>query len=64
MKHNGLLAMPDEYLNIHNACTEPCDMVSGPCACGAWHSETDWRPEIVRAAKAADPSYAGHTATR
>jgi hypothetical protein len=24
--------------NIHNACNEPCDVVDGPCACGAWHN--------------------------
>lgn len=23
---------------IHNANTDACDMLVGPCACGAWHS--------------------------
>ena len=27
---------------FHNACTEPCDMIDGPCACGAWHSAKEW----------------------
>ena len=22
-----------------NACTDPCDMWDGPCACGAWHKD-------------------------
>jgi len=28
-------------LDLHNACTDACDVVNGPCACGAWHSIDD-----------------------
>lgn len=38
----GLLAWPEDWKDRHyNACNDPCDMLSGPCACGAWHSITD-----------------------
>lgn len=23
----------------YNACTDACDMWTGPCACGAWHKD-------------------------
>lgn len=25
-------------LKRYNACTDPCDVYNGSCACGAWHS--------------------------
>ncbi len=28
--------------SFFNACTDPCDMLHGPCACGAWHTATEW----------------------
>lgn len=37
----GCIAMPDIF-KIHNANREPCDMLVGPCCCGACHSATDW----------------------
>ena len=45
---SGMVPWPEEWTDRHyNACNEPCDMLVGPCACGAWHSEDeDW----VRAA--------------
>ncbi len=27
---------------FYNACTDSCDMIDGPCACGAWHSAKEW----------------------
>jgi hypothetical protein len=28
---------------FHNGqCPDACDMVDGPCACGAWHSAKEW----------------------
>ena len=39
--------MPEEYLGqFYNACTDPCDMLQGPCACGAWHHQEEWPDEI------------------
>ncbi|MFA5344820.1 MAG: hypothetical protein WC315_00900 [Candidatus Omnitrophota bacterium] len=36
--NNGLLAWPEDWLDYHyNACNEHCDMLIGPCSCGAWH---------------------------
>lgn len=40
---NGLRAMPEEFLGkFFNACTDACDMLVGPCACGAWHHQEEW----------------------
>lgn len=40
---NGLLDWPDEWTErVYNACNEPCDVLIGPCACGAWHHLEDW----------------------
>jgi hypothetical protein len=46
---NGLVPWPREWTDYHyNACNEPCDMLVGPCACGAWHQETEaWVREIL-----------------
>jgi len=30
-----------EFIEIYNACSERCDMLVGPCCCGAWHSEDE-----------------------
>jgi hypothetical protein len=44
---NGLVAWPSDWTDYHhNASHEPCDMLVGPCSCGAWHKETE---EWVRA---------------
>jgi len=44
---NNLANMPKKYLGLfYNACNEPCDMLQGPCACGAWHHQTEWPDEI------------------
>jgi len=32
---------PSHWPKRHNACTEPCDMLEGPCACGAWHNKDE-----------------------
>ena len=46
---NGLLGWPDEWTERHyNACNEPCDMLIGPCACGAWHTPECWTAELNR----------------
>lgn len=31
----------DGWPRRYNACTEPCDMLVGPCCCGAWHTVKD-----------------------
>ena len=42
-KDNGIVPMPLEYIgNYYNACAEPCDMLAGPCACGATHTLDEW----------------------
>lgn len=42
MSDNGLREWPEEWPEYHNACTDACDMRIGPCACGAWHKESEW----------------------
>ncbi len=40
---NGLVGMPKDWIGqVHNACTDPCDMICGPCVCGAWHHFDEW----------------------
>jgi len=41
---NGLANMPIEYVGrfCNGGCTDPCDMLSGPCACGATHHQEEW----------------------
>ena len=44
---NGLATMPSEYIGqFYNGCNEPCDMLSGPCACGAWHHQEEWPDDL------------------
>ncbi|MHB8108286.1 MAG: hypothetical protein ACYDH4_12820 [Candidatus Cryosericum sp.] len=39
---NGRVLWPEDWLDRHyNASNEPCDMLVGPCSCGAWHMESD-----------------------
>jgi hypothetical protein len=47
---NGTVAWPREWTDRrYNACNEPCDMLVGPCSCGAWHTEDeDWVQEKLR----------------
>jgi len=33
------LAWPQHVFKQYNACSDPCDMWTGPCACGARHEE-------------------------
>jgi hypothetical protein len=41
---NGRVPWPQNWTDRHyNATNEPCDILVGPCACGAWHQEhEDW----------------------
>lgn len=41
---NGAVPWPVNWTDRHyNASHEPCDMLIGPCSCGAWHTEQeDW----------------------
>jgi hypothetical protein len=47
---NGLVPWPEDWPDRHfNASREPCDMLIGPCSCGAWHTETEeWVQETLR----------------
>jgi hypothetical protein len=47
---NGLVPWPDDWTadRHFNADSQPCDMLVGPCACGAWHIETEpWVQAIL-----------------
>lgn len=40
---NDFMEMPKDWIGqVHNACTDPCDMLNGPCVCGAWHHWDEW----------------------
>ena len=41
---NGSVPWPQDWTDRHyNGGREPCDMLVGPCSCGAWHQESeDW----------------------
>ena len=44
---NSVMPMPIEYIGkFYNACTDPCDMLEGPCACGAWYHQEEWPDNI------------------
>ena len=46
-RDNGFIVMPEKFLGkFFNACTESCDFIEGPCACGAWHHLRDWPKEV------------------
>lgn len=42
----GGLSMPDIFQRNHFNGKDPCDMLIGPCACGATHSAGEW--ELTR----------------
>ncbi len=43
-------AMPEDMRGkFHNGqCSDACDMVDGPCACGAWHSVKEWLGKLLK----------------
>ncbi|MHA1390539.1 MAG: hypothetical protein ACTSR9_19155 [Candidatus Thorarchaeota archaeon] len=49
-KNHRCIPLPQQLIGkFHNACTDPCDMVDGPCACGAAHHIQDWPDEVIEA---------------
>lgn len=42
-----LIPMPERLTITQCGSNDQCDMLQGPCACGAWHNLNDW-PEDVR----------------
>lgn len=41
-----LVSWPSDWLvNYCNGGGDPCDMLEGPCACGAWHREHEWQDD-------------------
>ena len=37
MNLSELRPWPEDWPRHHNGVSEPCDMLVGPCSCGAWH---------------------------
>lgn len=37
--------MPD-HIKYFNGNNQPCDVLIGPCCCGAWHFKEDWKGKI------------------
>lgn len=55
------IPMPKEWIGqyFNGGCTEPCDMLSGPCACGATHHIEEWiisRKKLVQGKGWVNPS--------
>jgi len=47
IKQNGMVPYPDGWAKHFNS-NEPCDKLVGPCACGAWHDDTEgWVREVL-----------------
>ena len=48
MKNNNLVLMPSHIKtrNPNHPSMVFCDMLIGPCVCGAWHKEEDWKNKI------------------
>jgi hypothetical protein len=48
MPKEEIISMPEILIGtIHNgSCPDPCDMLVGPCACGATHHWDEW--QIIR----------------
>lgn len=44
-KKSCLVAMP-VHIKYYNGNSQPCDLLIGPCCCGAWHTEADWKGKI------------------
>jgi len=42
--------MPDDMRGLfHNgSCPDSCDMIDGPCACGAWHTAKEWVEKLCK----------------
>lgn len=39
---NTCILYPEHWGPYYNGCNDACDMIQGPCACGATHSLTEW----------------------
>jgi hypothetical protein len=47
VKHcNGFLEYPEHWPRYVNGTGEPCDMLQGPCCCGAWHELSEWTIDV------------------
>ena len=43
-----LQGTPDHWPPRWNVCSDPCDMIDGPCACGAGHHlDDDWVLDFI-----------------
>lgn len=47
-EENKLTPMPDVVV-VFNGTSQRCDMLIGPCCCGAWHTLDDWKNVINNA---------------
>jgi hypothetical protein len=39
---NRFIPYPESWPPYVNGTGEPCDMLQGPCCCGAWHDLNEW----------------------
>lgn len=44
IKHgNNFILYPEHWPPYVNGTGSPCDVLQGPCCCGAWHYLTEWQ---------------------
>lgn len=41
------MKMMPASVSYFNGSTERCDILDGPCACGAWHKPDEWESRLA-----------------
>jgi len=48
MKECTMIPVPNFWPDHFNASYQKCDMIEGPCSCGAWHNkDEEWIKENI-----------------
>ena len=45
---NDFILYPEHWPPYVNGTGRPCDMLQGPCCCGAWHDLNEWGIESIK----------------